>query len=308
MGEDGRRELPEGDAWYFAAGGVVEGPVSRDALRSLRAAGYVAGGTMVWSAELTDWSRFDAVFGEPARRAPPPLPTQQARACDEGSEVGSRNGAESDCAVEPKSESVTDESESPSERGRSWYAKERAVAKEQEAASVYRGIRRLLLSVAGLVGALILLDQLAILVSPTYHDMRARTQVKWGLRDAEPYMEAVAEAIGRGATPRGLSNESLGLARAPFSPFVGSIDVSGGVIVVTFGRHALWRIKGKRLAMQAYADPGGSVRWACGYDRSVPRLALFESAAYRSVEDVAMDGALVEEEYVPRTCQRSNSR
>lgn len=39
MGEDCRRELPEGEAWYFAAGSVVEGPVSRDALRSLRVAG-----------------------------------------------------------------------------------------------------------------------------------------------------------------------------------------------------------------------------------------------------------------------------
>ena len=304
MAEDCRRELTEEEAWYFAAGGAVEGPVSRDALRALRAAGYVAGETMVWSAELTDWRRFDAVLGQPARRVPPPLPTQQACAGEEGSGVGSRNGAASPCEDGQEHGSVTDESESPSEGWRSWHAKQRAAEKEREAASLYRGIRRLLVAVVGLVGGLILLDQLAILLSPSYHDKRARAQVQWGLRDAEPYMAAVADAIGRGGTPRGLSNESLAIERAPLSPFVASIDVAGGVIVVTFGRHALWRIKGKRIAMQAYADADGSVQWACGYDRSAPRLALFESTAYRSVEDVGMDGELVEEEYLPTRCKR----
>ncbi|MGE5200394.1 MAG: RDD family protein, partial [Rhodospirillaceae bacterium] len=71
----------ESNQWYFAqAGDRREGPVSRESLQALRAAGQISDETLVWSPGMSGWTAFGQVFEAARADAPPPLPPRDAAA------------------------------------------------------------------------------------------------------------------------------------------------------------------------------------------------------------------------------------
>ncbi len=181
----------------------------------------------------------------------------------------------------------------------------KGVKKDGAASSVWprRSKWRLLLAAVGLVGVLVLIDQGLVLASPDYHDRRARQQVLWGMEVAAKYQSAVASALERGMQPWQINNETLGLAWRPLSAHVGAIHVNGGRIVLEYGRHSVWRIKGKLLTYRAYYGRDGSVRWACGYENAVPAVALVEAIGEGQAGRGTGVETTVEAKYLPYECR-----
>jgi uncharacterized RDD family membrane protein YckC/Tfp pilus assembly major pilin PilA len=69
----------QSNQWYFApAGDRREGPVSRESLQALRAAGQISDETLVWSPGMSGWTAYGQVFGSVHAGAPPPLPPRDA--------------------------------------------------------------------------------------------------------------------------------------------------------------------------------------------------------------------------------------
>jgi uncharacterized RDD family membrane protein YckC/Tfp pilus assembly major pilin PilA len=65
----------QSNQWYFAqAGDRREGPVSRESLQALRAAGQISDETLVWSPGMSGWTAYGQVFEAARAAAPPPLP------------------------------------------------------------------------------------------------------------------------------------------------------------------------------------------------------------------------------------------
>lgn len=69
----------QSNQWYFApAGDRREGPVSRESLQALRAAGQISDETLVWSPGMSGWTAYGQVFETAHAGAPPPLPPRDA--------------------------------------------------------------------------------------------------------------------------------------------------------------------------------------------------------------------------------------
>jgi uncharacterized RDD family membrane protein YckC/Tfp pilus assembly major pilin PilA len=69
----------QSNQWYFApAGDRREGPVSRESLQALRAAGQISDETLVWSPGMSGWTAYGQVFEAAHAGAPPPLPPRDA--------------------------------------------------------------------------------------------------------------------------------------------------------------------------------------------------------------------------------------
>jgi hypothetical protein len=156
----------------------------------------------------------------------------------------------------------------------------------------------------GLLGVVVMIDEGLVLASPEYHDRRARQQVLWGMDVAARYQAAVVEALEHGRRPWEINNESLGLPWRPWSAHVGEIDVFGGLIVLRYGRHSVWRIKGKTLTYRAYYARDGSIRWACGYEDAVPGVALVEAVGTPRPGMAGGYETTVESKYLPSACKR----
>jgi uncharacterized RDD family membrane protein YckC/Tfp pilus assembly major pilin PilA len=69
----------ESNQWYFAqAGDRREGPVSRESLQALHAAGQISDETLVWSPGMSGWTAFGQVFETARADVPPPLPPRES--------------------------------------------------------------------------------------------------------------------------------------------------------------------------------------------------------------------------------------
>jgi type IV pilus assembly protein PilA len=108
----------------------------------------------------------------------------------------------------------------------------------------------------------------------------------------------VAEAYAsRGALPR--DRRAAGLAPSPDSDsglYVESIDVSRGVLTITYGNQANARLSGRTLVMRPFATASGDMVWLCGF--------AMTPAGLRPL--VAGDaGALttIEPKYLPSACR-----
>ena len=106
---------------------------------------------------------------------------------------------------------------------------------------------------------------LAAIALPAYQDYVVRSQVSEGSVLADGAKTAFAEFYSnRGTSPS--SNASAGLA-SPTSiigSYVTGVDVSTGVIVVTYGGKANTAISGETLSFSPWSSGGGSMAWSCG--------------------------------------------
>ena len=149
-------------------------------------------------------------------------------------------------------------------------------------------------------GAVATVGILAAIAIPAYQDYTIRAQVTEGLSLAAAVKAAAAESFAtQGALPR--DRRAAGLSPAPDSSsgtYVESVDLSAGVITITYGKAANARLRGKTLAFTAFATAGGDIGWRCGY-------AVLPVGVRSLVPDDAgaPTGTTIERKYLPSMCR-----
>ena len=113
---------------------------------------------------------------------------------------------------------------------------------------------------------------LAAIAIPAYQDYTIRAQVSEGLNLSGGAKAAVTEYFqDRGTMPA--SNTQAGLAASGDiqGKYVSSVDGSGGIITVTYGKAAHTTISGSAILMTADTTAAGSVQWICTGSGIVPK-------------------------------------
>ena len=152
----------------------------------------------------------------------------------------------------------------------------------------------------GGIGVVATVGILAAIAIPAYQDYTIRAQVTEGLNLAATIKVAVAESYAaKGALPK--DRAATGLAPAPEATsgrYVASIDVSSGVITITYGKGANAKIRGKTLGLTPIVTPGRDIAWRCG--NGPPR-----TGAKPLVPDAAPGRAdsAIEPKYLPAACR-----
>lgn len=110
---------------------------------------------------------------------------------------------------------------------------------------------------------IVIIGILAAVAIPAYQDYSIRSQVAEGLNLSTGAKSAVTEYINQnGVMPP--SNAAAGMA-APTEvsgTYVSQVDVSGGIITITFGNKANARIASSTLLVSTLTT-GGYVSWQC---------------------------------------------
>lgn len=118
----------------------------------------------------------------------------------------------------------------------------------------------------GGVGAVATAGILAAIAIPAYQDYTIRAQVTEGLNLAAPVKASVAESFAtRGALPK--DRRAAGLppsAKETSGKYVEAVDVSSGVITITYGNGANAKLRGKTLVLTPVVTPGRDIVWRCG--------------------------------------------
>lgn len=146
-----------------------------------------------------------------------------------------------------------------------------------------------------LVGLIPIVGVLAGIAVPAYADYRVRSQVIDGLAAASPYQQKVVEAVGAGHNWDDIDSAALGLPPETASPYLESIEVTGGAIAIIFGGEAATSINPAQLALVPGLDEQGAVRWMCGYAPAPDdtEAVLEEHEQYTNVP----------EKYLPSSCR-----
>jgi len=134
---------------------------------------------------------------------------------------------------------------------------------------------------------------------PAYRDYAVSRQVEQGMALASEYQQKVAEALALDVPPGALTTESLQLAPVE-SGDVESIEVAGGVVIVTFAEAANALIATKKLLLVPGVGDADEVEWACGYAPAPDgvRLVLPAHVQYTTVP----------RRYLPDQCRGQQSR
>jgi Tfp pilus assembly major pilin PilA len=107
-----------------------------------------------------------------------------------------------------------------------------------------------------------LLGILAAIAIPAYQDYTIRAQVSEGLALAAPIKASLAGSYAAsGQWPADLE----GTGQQDSARYVSSIDVSDGVILISYGKTANRMIAGHTLSLHAGVNADQVVEWACGY-------------------------------------------
>jgi Zn-dependent protease with chaperone function/Tfp pilus assembly major pilin PilA len=118
------------------------------------------------------------------------------------------------------------------------------------------------------IGPLVTIAMIGILAAiaiPAYQDYTIRAQVTEGLNAAGQYKMAVADWFG--AHPNsfeGINNTAIRLPESVTNPFVTSIKVINGAIVITYGNRAQAGLTGKSLVLIPGITNTQNVVWVCG--------------------------------------------
>jgi type IV pilus assembly protein PilA len=107
---------------------------------------------------------------------------------------------------------------------------------------------------------------LAAIAIPAYENYVVRAQVAEGLNMLGHAKTRVQESfLNRGQAPADrLASGLSATATDSNGKYVQSVDVSNGVLVVTFGNEASAAIAGLTLTMTPYETAGVGVLWRCG--------------------------------------------
>ena len=111
---------------------------------------------------------------------------------------------------------------------------------------------------------------LAAIALPAYQDYTIRAQVAEGMSLATGAKASVWDFISNtGRLPP--NNQSTGMPTdtSITGSFVSQVDVTAGVIAVTFGRAANASIQNGILMFSPIVSSGGSIRWVCRPDDTI---------------------------------------
>ena len=107
---------------------------------------------------------------------------------------------------------------------------------------------------------------LAAIAIPAYQNYTVRAQVTEGINMGAHAKTRVQESfLNRGQAPADRTTAGLSAnATDTTGKYVQSVDVSNGVLIVTFGAEANASIVGLTITMTPYETPGLGVVWRCG--------------------------------------------
>jgi type IV pilus assembly protein PilA len=109
---------------------------------------------------------------------------------------------------------------------------------------------------------------LAAIAIPAYQDYTIRAQVTEGLNLASDLKAGVGEVYAQTGTFAGITTQTLlGSGAADTDKagkYVTGINVTDGVITITYGSQANSKISGATLALAPASNTNGDVVWICG--------------------------------------------
>ena len=146
---------------------------------------------------------------------------------------------------------------------------------------------------------------LAAISLPAYQDYTIRAQVVEGLSLASAAKTAVGEFyMNEGAAPATRADAGMeALATLTSGQYVESVDVTNGLITITYGNEANALIDQEILTLTPYETGEFSVVWYCGnsLDDAAVGTALMGTGGGITI---AADGVTtLDDKYLPSTCR-----
>jgi len=144
---------------------------------------------------------------------------------------------------------------------------------------------------------------LASMAIPAYQSYTIRAQVAEGLQLAAAAKPSIATSfLDRGQAPANRVVAGLSASAADSSgSYVASIDVSNGVIVITYGNAASALVAGMTLTLTPYESADGTVVWRCGTSVAPAGLNLLGTAGGGTA--AAYIAPTVPAQYLPSNCR-----
>jgi type IV pilus assembly protein PilA len=144
---------------------------------------------------------------------------------------------------------------------------------------------------------------LAAIAIPAYQTYTVRAQVTEGINmGAHAKTRVMEEYLNTGEAPA--DRTAAGLSTDPTDTngkYVTSVDVSDGVIVVTFGYEANAEIAGLTVTMTPYERNDRGIVWRCGSSAAPGSLQLLGTAGGGNT--AAYIAPTVEDRYLPAPCR-----
>jgi type IV pilus assembly protein PilA len=144
---------------------------------------------------------------------------------------------------------------------------------------------------------------LAAIAIPAYQTYVVRAQVTEGLNMLAHAKTRVQESfLNRGQAPA--DRAAAGLSPTPTDSsgkYVASVDVSNGVLIVTFGNEANATITTLTLTMTPYETLGGGVLWRCGAAAAPPGSQLMGTAGGGNT--AVYIAPTIPPQYLPASCR-----
>ena len=110
---------------------------------------------------------------------------------------------------------------------------------------------------------------LAAIALPAYQDYTIRAQVSEGMTLATGAKASVWDFISNtGRMPPNNVSAGMSANTSIIGSYVSQVDVTGGIIAVTFGREANQHITGGQIFFSPVAT-GGSIVWSCKPDYAI---------------------------------------
>ena len=144
-----------------------------------------------------------------------------------------------------------------------------------------------------LFGPLFFIGVIAAIAIPAYQDYTIRSQITQGLNLAAAAKAATAEFFAtKGTWPADLNQ--AGFETALRGPYVSSVTIQQGTIVIRYGGQANAWISGKQLTLRPTVSIDG-VMWSCGYSPDLGADPKKGAAAPHATN--------VERKYLPSACR-----
>lgn len=142
---------------------------------------------------------------------------------------------------------------------------------------------------------------LAVLAIPAWQNHQVLMQVQKGMTLADSWKIAVARYYATvGNMPA--DEKALSGTRASTSPYVSSITVNNGQILITFGNTVNRSIKGLILSLTPALDPNNDIVWICGGAPATLANGTPLTPPQNTPAPVT-DGTAVPAQYLPSECR-----
>lgn len=138
---------------------------------------------------------------------------------------------------------------------------------------------------------------LAAIAIPAYQDYTIRAQVTEGLTLAAAAKTAIAESFANtGTAPATRTVAGMSAAATDTKGnYVTGVDVTNGVITITYGNKANAAISGQNVMLTPYVSTDNSVAWRCQTSAIPGGTAVMPGATYTAGSVIAR--------YLPSACR-----